>query len=134
MLHKDRVFKEIAEMLHVPEATPDTPGWFKCRMKAIGHILERMTAEELEAVDAKKADMCQNGFPEEERPKCVLSDMYWPRPDQMAVEFRRAAKFANRRLDAAAKAHYLEMGLLSITLVTRTVLSTTGQHRLALEV
>ncbi len=47
---------------------------------------------------------------------------------------RRAARFANRRLDAAAKAHYLEMGLLSITLVSRTEVVSTGEHRLILEV
>lgn len=67
--HQDKVFKEIAKMLKVPTATKDTPGWFQCRMKAIGRVTSQMTENELKAVDALKQELSENGYPEDERPK-----------------------------------------------------------------
>ncbi|KJA15507.1 hypothetical protein HYPSUDRAFT_58748, partial [Hypholoma sublateritium FD-334 SS-4] len=114
MLHRGKVWEEVATLMDMTDVNENTPGWFKYRMKAIGRVLANMTAEQLAAVDAKKADIAANGFPEEERPM-------------------RAAKFANRRLDAAAKAQYLEMGLISITMFGRPVPSSAGNHQTAYE-
>lgn len=133
MLHQDRVFQEIAKLKNLTEATSATPGWFQFRMKAIGQVIANMTEDELAAVDAKKADIAAKGFPEDERPKCVV-----PAAAAQCINIntrcRRAARFANSRLDAAARAQYLEMGLLSLTIVTRAVPSTTGQHQHSVEV
>ncbi|KJA24328.1 hypothetical protein HYPSUDRAFT_53717 [Hypholoma sublateritium FD-334 SS-4] len=114
MLHRGKVWEEVATLMDMTEVNENTPGWFKYHMKAIGRVLANMTAEQLAAVDAKKADIAANGFLEEERPM-------W------------AAKFANRCLDAAAKAQYLEMGLISITMFGRPVPSSTGNHQMAYE-
>ena len=50
------------------------------------------------------------------------------------LPFRRAARFANRRLDAVAKENYLEMGLLTITILARNEPITKGEWRPAIEV
>ncbi len=129
MLHRGKVWDEVATLMDMTEVNENTPGWFKYRMKAIGRVLANMTAEQLAAVDAKKADIAANGFPGEERPMCV----FFVAGSLKLTLRRRAAKFANRRLDAAAKAQYLEMGLISITMFGRPVPSSTGNHQTAYE-
>ena len=45
-LYKDRVFKEIGNLLGVEDATTSTPGWFQLRLPAIKSVFDSMTAEE----------------------------------------------------------------------------------------
>ena len=69
MLYRDRVFEEIAAILGVPAASPDTEKWLNYRMKAIGKVIAHMSQDELDVVDTKVAEISEKGFPEEERPK-----------------------------------------------------------------
>ncbi len=68
MLHKDRVFQEIGNMLG-KVVTQDDPDWFRHRMQAMARVIKNMTPEEIRDLDAKKKELSENGFPEEERPR-----------------------------------------------------------------
>ena len=133
--HQQLVFAQIADMLHIPKATQDTPGWFNHRMRAIKMVYDNMSKPEKESLQAKKNELSRQGFPEDEKPmwhfstymvSALYADIYWL--------CRRAAHFANRRLDAAAKAQFLEMGLLSITFMSRMEKTSSGDYRVAVEV
>lgn len=64
---KDKVFEEIARLLNVPSAGPDTPGWFVTRMPAIGNIIANMPEAGRVALDKEAAKMAAAGYPAEER-------------------------------------------------------------------
>ena len=130
---KPKVFAEIARLLNVPSATEDTAGWFPKRMVAIGNVIADMTAEERSVLDSEVDRITAAGFPEEERMRCGHYLTCASETTYMFIFCRRAAKHSGRRLDAAAKAQFLEMGLLSVTFFTREEF-TGGVPRLAVEV
>lgn len=132
MQQKPLVFTEIANLMGIESASEDTPKWFSKRMVAIGNVIASMTPDEREALDKEVQRMAKAGFPLEERMQWVMSLCWWPK-SLLTYCARRAKRFCSRRLDAAAHSQFLEMGLLSITFVTREEY-TGGKPRLAVEV
>ena len=122
---------EVAHLLGRPDATEGTPGWFGERMRAMGNILGRMAQAEKDVIDNEAGRIAAAGYPREERIRWVPGVSHGCQCIDGLC--RRAKRFAGRRLDDAANKHYLEMGLLSISFVTREEF-TGGQTRFAVEV
>ena len=53
-LYRDRVFKEIGNMMGVEDTTTNTPGWFQMRMPAIKRVFDSMTAVEKAVLDSEQ--------------------------------------------------------------------------------
>ena len=67
--HQDAVMAEIAKILKVKVAKQGDKGWFESRMKAMKRVWNNMSPAEQEAVNQKKIELSEQGFPESERPK-----------------------------------------------------------------
>lgn len=64
---KDDVLKEIAKQLGLPTATTQTNGWFAARMPAIKTMIENMTLNERNELDAQVEAEAQKGYGEKEQ-------------------------------------------------------------------
>jgi hypothetical protein len=64
-LYRDRVFKEIGNMMGVEDATTNTPGWFQMRMPAIKRVFDSMTEVEKAVLDSEQERMMGEGYPEQ---------------------------------------------------------------------
>jgi hypothetical protein len=69
LTRENDVNAEIASLLGVPEATAMTPGWFGARMRAMGNIIQRMSAEEKAVLEKERDRISREGHPEEIRRK-----------------------------------------------------------------
>ena len=63
-MRKDDVMKEISTMLEVENATTQMLGWFAARTTAIKNIRDRMSQEEVAALEAKIEAMSKEGYKE----------------------------------------------------------------------
>ena len=59
------MFREIANMLGIEEATSSTPGWFRMRLAAIKRVFNSMSASEQAELDAEREKMEREGYPEQ---------------------------------------------------------------------
>jgi ribosomal protein S5 len=64
-LYRDRVFKEIGNMMGVEDATTNTPGWFQMQMPAIKRVFDSMTEVEKAVLDSEQERMMGEGYPEQ---------------------------------------------------------------------
>ena len=62
---QEDVFEEIAKILHLPTADTSTPGWFQLRTKASKNILNNMSQEEREVIEAEAARLQKEGLPQD---------------------------------------------------------------------
>ena len=62
---QEDVFNEIAKILQLPSADTNTPGWFQLRTKASKNILNNMSQEEHEALEAEAARLQKEGLPQD---------------------------------------------------------------------
>ncbi|KIM34658.1 hypothetical protein M413DRAFT_33125, partial [Hebeloma cylindrosporum] len=108
---KADVLAEIAVLLGLEAADTHSPGWFNKRMLAIRNIMDTMSTEEKAALEKERMRIAREGNPEEEKR-------------------RLAEKKSMKRMADIALANWLEMGLLTISFVTRT----TPDGQLAIEV
>ncbi|PPQ76007.1 hypothetical protein CVT25_004621 [Psilocybe cyanescens] len=99
---KDDVFAEIASLMGLDSASTQTPNWFDFRMKALGNILQRMSALQLEHLDIKGAEIVSADNQDEDRRQQL------------------AEKNAISRLSKGARGHWNEMGVLSLSFVAYT--------------
>lgn len=67
------VWKEIASILNVPEASTRTPQWFPTRLIAIQNIISRMDENETKLLDQQVQDIEEKGYPEEQKRAYVVS-------------------------------------------------------------
>ena len=58
------MMNEIANILGVEEATTETQGWFAAWMPAIKNIINKMTGDELTALDIKVEEIALHGYDE----------------------------------------------------------------------
>ena len=56
------VMDEIANILGVEEATTETQGWFAAQTPAIKNIINKMTGEELTALDIKVEEIALHSY------------------------------------------------------------------------
>ena len=63
-MRKDDVMKEISTMLEVENATTQMLGWFAARTTAIKNIRDRMSQEEVAALETKIEVMSKEGYKE----------------------------------------------------------------------
>lgn len=70
---QEDVFNEIAKILQLPSADTNTPGWFQLRTKASKNILNNMSQEEHEALEAEAARLQKEGLPQDVQRQYVSS-------------------------------------------------------------
>ena len=63
-MRKEDVMKEIGAMLEVKNATTQMPGWFAARTTVIKNIRNRMSQEEVAALEAEIEAMSKKGYKE----------------------------------------------------------------------
>ncbi|KAF8186703.1 hypothetical protein BJ912DRAFT_927055 [Pholiota molesta] len=100
--HREEVWAEIAALLAIPTANAQTPNWFSKQSIALGNILRRKTQTELDELDVEVAHIAEKGYP-------------------APLKIQYAEKYAVKRWDKVATEQYKEMGLLTLSFVTRTV-------------
>uniref|UniRef100_A0A8H8CGH6 Uncharacterized protein n=1 Tax=Psilocybe cubensis TaxID=181762 RepID=A0A8H8CGH6_PSICU len=92
---KDAVEAEIDALLD-PEDSNKIQKRFSVRNLAVSNIIKRMTSTELKNLEEKADKMSEEGYPQE-------------------ICRQLAEKHSETRLKASAKAHWLELGFLSVT-------------------
>ncbi|KAF8802326.1 hypothetical protein BYT27DRAFT_7112582 [Phlegmacium glaucopus] len=95
------VFAEIASIMELPSANTHTPGWFPNRTIASKNVIDAMSHEEREKLDQEAERIRVEGLPVERQRK--LAEQKW-----------------YSRFSTTAKERYLEMGLVSISVVAYT--------------
>ncbi|KAF8801027.1 hypothetical protein BYT27DRAFT_7216453 [Phlegmacium glaucopus] len=95
------VFAEIASIMELPSANMHTPGWFPNRTIASKNVIDVMLHEEREKLDQAAERIRVEGLPVERQ--CKLAEQKW-----------------YSRFSTMAKERYLEMGLVSISVVAYT--------------
>ncbi|KAF8161866.1 hypothetical protein BJ912DRAFT_935778 [Pholiota molesta] len=100
--HREEVWAEIAALLAIPTANAQTPNWFSKQSIALGNILRWKTQTELDELNVEVAHIAEKGYP-------------------APLKIQYAEKYAVKRWDKVATEQYKEMGLLTLSFVTRTV-------------
>ena len=122
-LHQDRVFKEIARMLGVDEATTTTPGWLPMRLPAIKRVYESMTEDERAVLHTEKEKMMMQGYSEQKKRRYVKADADADADAESAIGpmfHSLAEKYLCKRVEETARQQWLEMGVVSVTLTAYT--------------
>ena len=87
------VMEEIGKILHVDEATMETNGWFLARMPAIKNIIDRMSPDELTALDAQVELFAQKGYEEKHQRRWVTT--LYPRRCRCRCRFKSSGLLKN---------------------------------------
>jgi hypothetical protein len=64
---KEEVFEQIGKILNGNNPTTETPGWFSARTPAVKKIIDKMTQDELNALDAEVTQLSRKGYDENEQ-------------------------------------------------------------------
>ncbi|PPQ87771.1 hypothetical protein CVT25_015013 [Psilocybe cyanescens] len=99
---KDDVFAEIARLMGLDSVSTQTPNWFAFRMKALGIILQHMSALDLEKLDRQGEAIVSAANQDNERKQQL------------------AEKHAISRFSKGTKCHWNEMRVLSLSFVAYT--------------
>ncbi|PPQ80264.1 hypothetical protein CVT25_003703 [Psilocybe cyanescens] len=99
---KNNVFAEIASLMGLDSASTQTPNWFDFCMKALGNILQRMSALQLERLDRQGSEIVSAENQDDDR-------------KQQLTEKNAISRFSKH-----AKGHWNEMGVLSLSFVAYT--------------
>jgi hypothetical protein len=116
-LHRDRVWKEIGDMLGVEDASTSTPGWFQNRLPAIKRVFDSLNAEEKAVLENERGKMEGEGYPEKTKRRYVNP---LPLPMMLLMFRRLAEKNLVKRVEETARQQWLEMGVLSVTFTAYT--------------
>jgi hypothetical protein len=120
-LYKDRVFKEIGNLLGVEDATTSTPGWFQLRLPAIKSVFDSMTAQEKAMLETEQDKMMREGYPEVTKRRYVNAIADADAADADSLTFHSLAeKNLCKRVQESARQYWLEMGALSVTFTAYT--------------
>jgi hypothetical protein len=124
-LHRDRVWKEIGDMLGVEDASTSTPGWFQNRLPAIKRVFESLNAEEKAVLENEQEKMEGEGYPEKTKRRYVNPlplplPLPVPVPMMLLMSRSLAEKNLVKRVEETARQQWLEMGVLSVTFTAYT--------------
>ena len=126
-LWPERVWAEMSSLLGVEKVDTMTPGWLAKHLTALKNVKDRLTTSEIKELEAERDRLAVQGNSEEKKRRLVLIR---GRCRVFTQSCRLAEKNWMRQLNKDSKTHWLQMGLLSITFVSRT----TPGGQLAIEV
>ena len=113
------IMDEIANILGMEEVTTETQGWFASRTPAIKNIINRMTGDELSALDIQVEEIALHGYDE------ILQRRYvsWCYDANANANANRLAKKYNaKHVEQAMQDQFKEMGMTSVVFVCYTQL------------